>query len=296
MSRPPLGVQSETGRLRRVLLKRPAEAFCDEARIEREWRELNYTAAPSLAGAIEEHARFASILERAGARVDYLPAAPDTGLDSLYARDSTVTSPRGVILCRMGKEARAGEPAAVGAALATLGVPAIGAITGGGQLEGGDVLWIDERTVVVGQGYRSNAEGIRQLRVLLGGDVNEIVIVPLPHWRGPADCMHLMSLISPVDHDLAVVYSPLLNVSFREWLIARGVRLVEVPDSEFASHACNVLALGPRHCVVLDGNPLTRAALEHEGCTVEAFRGAEISHKGGGGPTCLARPLLRDPA
>ena len=144
----------------------------------------------------------------------------------------------------------------------------------------------------MGRGYRTNDEGIRQLRAILHPDVS-IVVVPLPHYRGPADVFHLMSIVSPVDEDLAVVYSPLLPVPFREWLLARGVRLVEVPDEEFQSMGTNVLAVAPRQCVMLEGNPGTRARLEAAGADVRTYEGSEISLKGGGGPTCLTRPLVR---
>lgn len=294
MTAAPLGAQSETGRLRRVLMKRPAEALGTRERIADEWRSLGYPEPPLLEEAIVEHVHFVSLFERAGVSVDYLPADADTGLDSLYARDAAITCARGVILANMGKAARRGEPQAMGTALASVGVPVCGSITGEGRLEGGDVVWLDERTVAVGQGYRTNAEGIRQLRALLAADIDELLVAHLPHWHGPGECLHLMSLLSPVDRDLAVVYSPLMSVAFRDALCARGITFVEVPESEFASQGPNVLALAPRRCMVLEGNPLTRAALERAGCDVIAFPGREICHKGGGGPTCLARPLVRD--
>ena len=155
-------------------------------------------------------------------------------------------------------------------------------------------IWLDSHTFVVGRGYRTNADGIRQLRTILGRGV-EVVEVPLPHWRGHHDVMHLMSLISPIDHDLAVVYSPLLPVPFREWLLDRGIQLVEVPDEEFETMGTNVLALGPGRCLMLSGNPRTRAALERAGADVVEYEGTEISVKGAGGPTCLTRPLERTP-
>ena len=106
--------------------------------------------------------------------------------------------------------------------------------------------------------------------------------------------MHLMSLISPVDKDLAVVYLRLLPESSRQLLLDRGYRLVDVPDEEFEKMGTNVLALGARDCVMLDGNPKTRAALESApGPRVQVYEGVEISLKGGGGPTCLTRPLAR---
>ena len=161
-------------------------------------------------------------------------------------------------------------------------------------VEGGDVTWLDSQTMVVGQGYRTNAEGIRQLRALCGASVSEIVTVPLPHWKGPSDVMHLMSLISPVDTNLAVVFSPLLPVPFRDQLLDRGYGLVEVPEEEFDTMGTNVLAIAPGTVVVLDGNPRTRAALDRAGVQTLAYAGSEISMKGSGGPTCLTRPLLRE--
>jgi N-dimethylarginine dimethylaminohydrolase len=293
MTRASLGPQSETGRLERVLLKAPADAYVDEARIGAQWRALGYPAAPALERAVEEHARFAAALTAAGAEIRWLRRHPDTGLDSLYARDATIATPHGLILCNMGKPARRGEPAAVAQAAAALNIPVHGAITEPGCIEGGDVVWLDARTVVVGRGYRTNDEGIRQLRALLDDTVDDFVVVPLPHWHGPGECLHLMSLLSPLDRDLCLVHSPLLPVPFREWLCGRGIALVEVDAGEYERQACNVLALAPRRCLMLDGLPRTREALVHAGCDVAVFAGAEICDKGGGGPTCLARPLSR---
>ena len=155
------------------------------------------------------------------------------------------------------------------------------------------MAWLGPRTVAVGRGYRTNDAGIAQLRALLGDSADEFITVSLPHWRGAEDVFHLMSIISPVDSDLAVVYSPLLPVPFREQLLARGETLIEVPDEEFGRMGANVLALAPRRCVLLDGNPITRARLEAAGASVLTYEGSEISLKGGGGPTCLTRPLVR---
>lgn len=283
---------SEVGRLTRVLVKHPRDAFVDTATIATQWRLLNFTGAPSLAAAINEYEGFLEIIRAAGAEIHFLPRDGQTTLDSLYARDASVVCARGVISCRMGKRLRATEPAAHEAMLRRLGMPILGTIVGPGCLEGGDVVWLDDRTAAVGRGYRTNDEGIRQLRALLGDSIDELIVVPLPHWRGPADVLHLMSLISPVDDDLAVVYSPLLPVPFRERLVARG-GLVEVPDEEFESMGTNVLAVAPRRCVMLRRNPHTRAALERAGAEVTEFTGDEICVKGAGGPTCLTRPLAR---
>jgi N-dimethylarginine dimethylaminohydrolase len=284
---------SEFGQLRRVVLKHPRDAFVDEATIAAEWRTLGYTAPPDFGRAIAEYDAFLTLVESSGSEVIFLPRHARTTLDSIYVRDASVVCERGVILCSMGKVQRAQEPAAQEARFTKLArTPVIGEIRAPGRLEGGDVLWLDSRTIVVGRGYRTNDEGIRQLRALLPDDVTTIVVA-LPHWRGPADVMHLMSLISPVDRDLAVVYSRLLPVPFREFLLQRSIELVEVPDEEFDTMGANVLALAPRRCLVLAGNAHTRRALEQAGAEVIEYEGQEISVKGAGGPTCLTRPLER---
>jgi N-dimethylarginine dimethylaminohydrolase len=288
-----MSAQSEFAPLSRVLLKDPRDAFVSDAVIVAQWQTLGFTAPPDLAKAAAEFDALAALLESAGAEVELLPRADDTSLDSIYVRDASIVCDRGVIICRMGKAARATETDAQQAVLSRLQLPLVGRIEPPGTLEGGDVFWLDERTMAVGRGYRTNDEGIRQLRQLLGDAVDELIVVPLPHWRGPSDVMHLMSIVSPVDRDLAVVYSPLLPVPFRELLVARGIRLVEVPDEEFETMGTNVLAIAPRVCVALDGNPVTRRRLEEAGATVIRYQGDEISRKGAGGPTCLTRPLNR---
>jgi N-dimethylarginine dimethylaminohydrolase len=287
------GALNEYGRIVDVVVSHPADAFRDTARIDREWRDLNFTAAPDLGRALDEFEAFLALVSAESATVRRLPPSESTGLDSLYARDASIVTPRGLLGCRMGKPQRRGEPEAHLAAFASWDIPVVGRIDGPGQIEGGDLVWLDDRTVAVGQGYRTNGEGIRQLRAALPRDV-EVVVVPLPHWRGPADVFHLMSIISPVDRDLAVVYSPLMPVPFRELLVERGMSCVEVPDEEFGSMGANVLAIAPRRCVMLDGNPVTRARLEAAGARVDVYAGLEISVKGGGGPTCLTRPIVRE--
>ena len=284
---------TEYGALQTVVVKHVRDAFVDEPTIAVQWKALNYTSPPDLARAIDEQDRFIDILRSSGAQVHLLPRDPRTTLDSIYVRDASIVSPSGLVLCAMGKAERATEPAAQEHPLAGAGMSIGGRITPPGSLEGGDLIWFDAGTLAVGRGYRTNPDGLRQLRALVGDDV-KVIEVPLPHWRGRSDVMHLMSLISPVDDDLAVVYSRLLPVPFREWLLERGTRLIEVPDEEFETMGTNVLALAPRRCLMLAGNPATRRALEHAGCEVLEYEGAEISMKGAGGPTCLTRPLIRE--
>ena len=287
-----IGSLTEYGTLTSVVVKHVRDAFVDERTIAAQWQRLNYTAPPDLSRAIDQHDRFIDILRSSGATVYELPPDPQTTLDSIYVRDAAIVSPAGTILCAMGKAERATEPSAQERAFRGFGLSIAGRITPPGKLEGGDLIWLDDRTLAVGRGYRTNAEGIRQLRTLVGESVN-VIEVPLPHWHGPGDVMHLMSLISPIDRDLAVVYSRLLPVPFREWLLERGIRLVEVPDQEFETMGANVLALASRRCLMLAGNPLTRRAIEHAGGEVLEYEGSEISVKGAGGPTCLTRPLVR---
>jgi N-dimethylarginine dimethylaminohydrolase len=286
---------TEAGRLTCVAVKHARDAFVDQATIDAQWRQLRFAAPPHFERAIAESDALIDLIATSGASVLCLPRDRTTTLDSIYVRDASIVTPRGVILGNMGKRERAAEPGAQQAAFAQLSeLPVIGAIHEPGRLEGGDLIWLDDRTVVVGRGYRTNDEGVRQLRALVEAEV-EIVTVPLPHWRGPDDVMHLMSLISPVDRNLAVVYPPLLPVPFREWLLQRDIELVAVPDEEFETIGANVLALAPRRCLMIEGNPRTRAALERAGATVVEYQGEEISIKGAGGPTCLTRPLKRAP-
>lgn len=285
--------QSEVGAIRRLLLKHPRDAFQANKVISSQWRELNYEGPPDFERAVGEYEKFVELLQGFGIEIHYLPKSPGTGLDSIYVRDAAIMCDKGAILCNMGKAARKGEPAAQESVFRRLGVPIVGSIGGDGSVEGGDVAWLDERTLAVGRGYRTNDEGIRQLRDFLGDGIDELVVVPLPHWRGPTDVFHLMSILSPIDCDLSLVYSPLIPVPFREALLDRGIELVEVPDAEFVTVGINVLTVSPRVCVMLAGNPETKRHLEQAGVQVFEFVGKEICVKGAGGPTCLTRPIDR---
>ncbi|MCX6569056.1 MAG: arginine deiminase family protein [Candidatus Aminicenantes bacterium] len=284
---------SEIAPIRSLLLKHPREAWLDQDNVGKEWKGLGYTEEPDLAKAVAEFDRFVDILRAGGADVRFLPPDARTGLDSIYVRDAACVTGRGIILCRMGKPLRTGEPGAVGEFCAKSGWPVIGEIREPGTLEGGDVAWLDEKTAAVGHGYRTNAEGIRQFRDLLAGEGCEVIEVPLPHWDGPGDVLHLMSMLSPVGEGKLLVYSRLLPVPFRKRLLKMGFALLEVPDEEYATMATNVLALAPGKCIALDGNPRTIDILTKAGIDILTYAGSEISRKGAGGPTCLTRPLLR---
>jgi len=288
-----VGCQNEFDSIERILLKHPRQAFLGQSSIRKQWQSLGYSDCPDFGKALIEYETFVSLLTGHIPQIEFLPENEETGLDSLYVRDSSVMTAEGAILARMGKTDRSGEVVPVRDHFMNSNIPVLGEIEGDGLLEGGDVVVWDERTLIVGLGYRTNEDGIRQMRGLAGRGIEECVIVPLPHWDGPQGVMHLMSLISPVDRDLAVVFPRLLPVSFRKWLDERSVELVEVPDEEFSTLGCNVLTVAPRKCVILEGNPKTKRLLQEKGAEVWEYSGNEISLKGSGGPTCLTRPIHR---
>ncbi len=280
------------GQLRKVAVRPPDAAFVSDAKIDAEWKALNYHSRPDLNRARVEFAEVDRILGAAGAEVIKLPAAEGLSLDALYAHDALIVTPRGLVRPHMGKHARRGEPLINGAYLERLGIPIAGEITAPGLIEGGDLVWIDRHTLLAGIGYRTNLEGVKQLGQLAGADV-EIIWFDMPHYKGRGDVFHLMSCLSPVDRDLAVVYLPLMAGRLVEFLEGRGIKFIEVPDAEFPTMGCNVLALGPRHAMMVEGNPETERRMRAAGVTVEVIKGADICRKGEGGPTCMTRPLVR---
>lgn len=282
------GAQSMVEPLQRVLVRRPDAAFggADPAR----W---HYTSQPDLEAARTEHDGLTATLRGAGCEVlDHSAPLPDHA-DAIYTHDPVIVTDAGAVILRMGKELRRGEETAIAATLEALGVPTLAAIEGDATAEGGDLLWLDHDTLAVGRGYRTNAEGFRQLTAALRPIGVETVEVQLPHGDGPASCLHLMSFISMLDHDLAVVFPPLMPVPLMELLAERGIALVEVPAEEYPTMGPNVLALAPRRCLAIEGNPITKGRMEAAGCEVLTYRGREISLKAEGGPTCLTRPVLR---
>jgi N-dimethylarginine dimethylaminohydrolase len=278
------GANSMTLPLRRVLVRPPQPE--DAAR----WREYGWRAEPDAAAAAAEHEALRAILAGAGAEV--IVAEGDRGNpDAIYAYDPVLVGPHGAVLLRPGKDGRLKEPAALEAGLAEAGIPVAARIEAPGTIDGGDTLWLDGGTLLVGRGYRTNAAGVQQLQEAFP-DV-EVLSYDLPHWNGRAEVMHLMSLISPLDDDLALVYPRLAPVRLLELLAERGIGTVDVPDEEFETMGPNVLALGPRLALALEGNDETRRRMETAGVEVLVYTGDEISRKGDGGPTCLTRPLLR---
>jgi len=284
---------SEYLKLVSVLIKPVKQAFISSNKLEREWQELHYLSLPNFKNATEEYRVFENKLKSYNINVEHFLLSESLSIDSMYCRDASIATDFGMIICNMGKAGRALEPKSQEQFFKKKKIKILGKIEAPGTIEGGDVAWLDKHTLAVGHTYRTNEDGIKQLKGLLEPWGISVIIVDLPHYKGKQDVFHLMSILSPVDKNLAVVYSPLMPIKFRNELLRRGFELIEVPEEEFESMGCNVLAIGPRHCIMVDGNYMTQKRMEAAGCVVETYKGEDISLKGGGGPTCLTRPLLR---
>lgn len=282
------GGQSMTGKLERVIVRAPAKPASTD-----DWTQFGYVHPIDHETTLSEHSAFVALLETAGCEV-VVERGDETGnLDAIFCYDPSLITDEGAILLSMGKRERESEPAFHARTFGEIGVPILGEVKAPGTVEGGDTLWLDDSTLAIGRGYRTNTDGIEQLRAILEPLGVEVLAYDLSYWHGPGECLHLMSLISPVAPQKAVVHLPMLPVAFVQELEARGWTLLDMPADEFESMGCNVLALAPDQCLVVNGNPGTKALLEEAGCTVTVYEGNEISHNRAGGPTCLTRPLLR---
>ena len=285
---------SEYLKLNTVFIKSANNAFVSEHLLKEQWRAHNFLDQPNYKKALTEYDLFKNALQKNGATLYDFPFNKNVSIDSIYCRDASIATDFGMIICNMGKEARKNEPGAQLEIFKKNAIPILGIIESPGTLEGGDVAWLDDKTLAVGHTYRTNENGIQQLKRLLEPKGIEVVVADLPHYKGTSDVFHLMSILSPVARDLAVVYSPLMPIKFRNELIKRKIKLIEVSDEEFESMGCNVLAIAPKECLMVDGNPKTQKALINAGCNVTIYKGDNISVLGGGGPTCLTRPMLRE--
>lgn len=280
----------EYSKIAQVAVRHAKNAFVSDEKLASEWQALRFHDKPDMAAALAEYEAF--LLQLDCDEVIELPAADTLTIDSIYTRDSILVSPKGLIVCNMGRASRTPEAAANAAVYAQLGHTVAGQITSPGTLEGGDFIWLDEHHAAVGLGPRTNEEGIRQLQDILGTEV-ELFVVELPDPDHPDDVLHLMSIISPLDKDLALIYRPFMPQDFILWLQQQGIAFVDVPEEEYLPMGCNVLAIAPRSALMLESLPGVKAGLEAAGCTVATYTGLEISRKGEGGPTCLTRPLQR---
>jgi len=274
-----------TATLQRVLVRPPrAAGFAT-------WREYGWRSEPDVAKLAEEHEAFCDALGAGGAEVLLADTALPNDPDAIYVFDPAIVADSGAIVLRPGKEGRLVEMDAIAADFEHAGVPIAARLGAPASADGGDTIWLDESTLIVGRGYRTNDDGIHALQAALPGV--DVLAFDLPHLHGSEVVLHLLSLLSPLDDDLVVAYLPLLPVRLVQLLQEREIRIAEVPDEEFETMGPNVLALAPRVALALEGNVETRKRLEQAGVNVSVYRGNEISRKGDGGPTCLTRPLLR---
>jgi N-dimethylarginine dimethylaminohydrolase len=286
------------GALQRVLVCSPRLAGWNQPEHAARWRDLGFHHAPNFAAAQSQHEALCRELEAAGAEVIEAPPAPDLSLDAVYTHDASLATDFGLIVMRPGKANRIAEGRNHGSFCARLGIPTLAKIVAPGTTEAGDILWLngktpDTKTLLVGHGYRTSAPGIAQLRTLLAPRGIEVLSAPLPHGPGPSACLHLMSLISLLDEQTALVDLPWLAVETVELLKSRGYKFIEIDPSERDTLSCNVLALGGKRLLAIEENHKTNARLRQAGFDVRTFPGSELCINGSGGPTCLTRPLLR---
>jgi dimethylargininase len=286
MSSKSYGSQSMVAPLQRVLVRRPGQAAANA-----DPQRWHYTAQVNLPDALQEHDAFVALLNEAGCEVAFHDVPLPDHADAQFTHDPSLVCDHGAIILKMGKLLRNGEEEAQATMFGRLGVPVHYRLHGAAQGEGGDMLWLDARTLLIGMGFRTNMAAVEQMREALPGV--DVIPFDMPYDMGHEACLHLMSFISLLDHDLAVVHLPLMPVRMYQLLQARGVRMVEVPPNEYPTMATNVLATAPRQCIMLHGNPVTRSRLEAAGCTVRTYKGDDISLKAEGGATCLTRPILR---
>jgi len=279
--------------LKRVLVCSPRNAGWNEPERVADWRELGFGHSPDFAKAESQHAALRRELEAIGAEVSELPSSADLSLDAAYAHDASLATDFGLILMRPGKANRIPEAQEQGRYAAKLGIPLAGEIKALGTTEAGDIVWLDAKTLLIGLGYRTNRDGIEQMRAILAPKGVEVISAPLPYGPGPSACLHLMSLISLLDEKTALVDLPWLAVETVELLKARGFRFIEIDSSERETLACNVLALGNQRLLAIEENRKTNERLRQNGFDVRTFPGSEICINGSGGPTCLTRPILR---
>jgi len=279
--------------LRRVVVCSPRSADWNQPERLARWQELGFHHAPDFERAQAQHGSLQGELSAAGAEViDIIPSA-DLSLDAVYAHDASLPTDFGLIQMRLGKANRIAEGKHHGVLSQTLGIPILGEITTPATTEAGDMIWLDPNTLLIGHGYRTNAAGIQQMRDLLAPRGVAVLSAPLPYGPGPSACLHLMSLISLLDEQRAIVDLPWLAVETVELLKSRGFKFIEIEYSERDTLACNVLALGNQRLLAIEENRKTNARLRRAGFDVRTFPAGEICINGSGGPTCLTRPLLR---
>jgi N-dimethylarginine dimethylaminohydrolase len=288
------GLNSNVKKLKNVILKHPKDAFKSQANIDGQWQELNFIAKPDYKIALKQYDKLLNILDDNNVSMNFLPSDKETFLDSIYTHDPMFMTPDGAIIGNMGKQFRKKETDMIEEYLINNNIPILGKIKNNGTMEGGDVIWINKSTVAVGLTYRTNIEGINQLENILSKISITLIKVDLPHWSGPTDVLHLMSLISPLKDKLFLIYEKLIPISFLNFLRSIDINFIHIEESEYETLACNVLPLSEDKCLIVKGNPKTRSIIEKSGIETLEIDASEICYKGSGGPTCITRPIQRD--
>jgi len=288
------GLNSNVKKLKNVILKHPKDAFKSQSNIDGQWEELNFIAKPDYKIALKQYDKLLNILDDNNVSMNFLPSDKETFLDSIYTHDPMFMTPDGAIIGNMGKQFRKKETDMIEEYLINNNIPILGKIKNNGTMEGGDVIWINKSTVAVGLTYRTNIEGINQLENILSKISITLIKVDLPHWSGPTDVLHLMSLISPLKDKLFLIYEKLIPISFLNFLRSIDINFIHIEESEYETLACNVLPLSEDKCLIVKGNPKTRSIIEKSGIETLEIDASEICYKGSGGPTCITRPIQRD--
>jgi len=284
------GVASMTAPLRRVALRKPGAAM-------QQADAATWHYGPSFdKGRVEvEHAAFTDLLQAKGIEVLWMNEASGIA-DGVFTYDASLMTPGGAILMKPGKPLRAGEQELHRNFYAQQGIPIVGEISGEGQAEAGDTLWLDEKTLAVGRGFRTNQAGIDQLTAQLAEFSINVLAFDLPVYYGAAACLHLMSLASLVDSKVAAICKPLCPVGLYQLMQGMGFSLIEIPYDEYESSATlsgNILAIAPGECIMIDGFEQTRKLLQEAGINVQVFTGNALCIGCEGGPTCMSRPIYR---
>lgn len=285
------GCQSMSLPLQRVLMRGPKGSL-----LKADAKQWHYGPTFDANLALEQYQAFRDLVLACGTAIIDIEDANDGLADAMFTHDPSLMSDHGAIILNMGKPLRKAEPGLHEQAYINAGIPILGRVQAPGQIEGGDCIWLDQNTLVVGRGFRSNQAGIEQLQAMLAPHGVDVLGFDLPVWHGAAACLHLMSVISPLAPDLALIHAPLVPTALYQLMQAKGIELIEAPNDEFLASSglnLNVLPTAPKDCIMIDGFPATKAAMEAAGCTVQTFAGDALCIACEGGPTCLTRPVLR---
>jgi len=288
---PKYGCQSMSLPLQRVLMRGPKESL-----LNADAKQWHYGPTFDAKVALTQYQDFRDLVQACGTEIIDMDDANDGLSDAMFTHDPSLMSDHGAIILNMGKPLRKAEPALHQQAYINAGIPILGRVQAPGQIEGGDCIWLDQNTLVIGRGFRSNQAGIEQLQVMLNPHGIDVLGFDLPVWHGADACLHLMSVISPLAPDLALIHAPLVPTALYQLMQAKGIQLVEAPNDEFMASCglnLNVLPTAPKDCIMIDGFPATKAAMEAAGCKVQTFAGDALCIACEGGPTCLTRPILR---